>query len=106
MVLEHSLWSHTGWTLEIPSVLYRITKSANRWILVCLFDKISALESNRSEVSRFCIVNVDYNIKKKNYIRAHTWFNRIDLPRFTSKKMLEEAILFILKNEIFGFGID
>jgi len=66
----------------------------------------SALESNRSEISKFCIVSVEHFSKKTNYIKAHTCFNRIDLPRFTSKKLLEEAILFILKNEIFGFGID
>jgi len=66
----------------------------------------SALESNRSEVARFKIVSVDYLNKKTNYIKAHTCFNRIDLPHFKSKKLLEEAILFIVKNEIFGFGID
>jgi hypothetical protein len=43
---------------------------------------------------------------KKNYIKAHTCFNRIDLPNYLLKKHLEEAILFILKNEIIGFGID
>ena len=57
-------------------------------------------------MSPFCIVNVEYYSKKTNYIKAHTCFNRIDLPRFTSKKLLEEAVLFILKNEIFGFGLD
>jgi len=42
----------------------------------------------------------------KNYIKAHTCFNRIDLPDFPNKNLLEESINFIVNNEIMGFGID
>lgn len=42
----------------------------------------------------------------KNFIRAHTCFNRLDLPDFKNKKDLQEAMNFVAKNEILGFGID
>jgi len=66
----------------------------------------SALESNRGEISHFCLVSVDYYPKKKNYIKAHTCFNRVDIPVYPNKNELIEALDFIVKNEIFGFGID
>lgn len=44
--------------------------------------------------------------KTNNYIKAHTCFNRIDLPHYKEKAELEEAINFIIQNEILGFGID
>jgi hypothetical protein len=40
-----------------------------------------------------------------NYIRAHTCFNRLDLPQFKKKDEVHDAIQFVLKN-ITGFGID
>ena len=64
------------------------------------------LESNRGNVSRFTIECVPYIYKSHNYIKAHTCFNRLDVPSFPSKKELEEAIFFVSKNEILGFGID
>jgi len=42
----------------------------------------------------------------KNYIKAHTCFNRLDLPDYKNKKDLQEAIEYVVKNEIIGFGID
>lgn len=50
---------------------------------------------------------MEYNINSKNnFIRAHTCFNRIDLPNYNSYEELKDAINFILKNEILGFGIE
>ena len=66
----------------------------------------SKLESNRGEIAKFTINSVSYKKKLKNYIKAHTCFNRIDLPTFKSQKEVAEAINFILENEIIGFGID
>ena len=64
------------------------------------------LESNRGEIAKFCLNSVVYNKNKKNnYIRAHTCFNRLDVPIFPNKEELHEAILFVLKNNT-GFGID
>ena len=64
------------------------------------------LESNRGNRSKFCINKCEFNKKDKNYIRAHTCFNRIDLPDFPNKNLLNEAIRFALENEILGFGIE
>ena len=66
----------------------------------------SVLESNRGTISKFCITHTTYTPGEKNYIRAHTCFNRLDLPPYPSYILLDEAIKFIIKNEIFGFGID
>ena len=64
------------------------------------------LESNRGEIAKFCLNSVFYNENKKNnYIRAHTCFNRLDVPIFPNQKELHEAIIFVLKNNT-GFGID
>ena len=63
------------------------------------------LESNRGELSKFCLNSVPYNKNGNNYIRAHTCFNRLDLPQFKKKDEVHDAIQFVLKN-ITGFGID
>ena len=64
------------------------------------------MESNRGTISRFCITRTEYDKFSKNFIKAHTCFNRIDLPDFPNKNLLEESINFIVNNEILGFGID
>lgn len=65
-----------------------------------------SLESNRGNTSLFCLTKVDYESNKINYIRAHTCFNRLDIPNFPTKQLLQEAIDFIITNEILGFGIE
>ena len=65
-----------------------------------------SLESNRGKTSLFCITKVPYEDKKTNFIRAHTCFNRLDVPDFPTKELLKEAIDFIINNEILGFGIE
>ena len=65
-----------------------------------------SLESNRGQVSPFEIVKTEYYEGKKNFLRAHTCFNRLDLPNFPDKDTLNEAIKFALENEILGFGIE
>ena len=64
------------------------------------------LESNRGNINKFCITKCEYNINDKNFIRAHTCFNRIDLPNFPNIESLHEAIKFALENEVLGFGIE
>ena len=64
------------------------------------------LESNRGNISRFTIVQIPYVSKNKNYIKAHTCFNRIELPNFPNKNLLKEAVEFIGNCQILGFGID
>ena len=64
------------------------------------------LESNRGNISRFTIESLPYIPNQKNYIKAHTCFNRLDIPCFKTKNELKEAILYICNNKILGFGID
>ena len=64
------------------------------------------LESNRGNICKFCITRIEYNPKQKNFIRAHTCFNRLDLPNFPTREKIKEAISFAIENEILGFGID
>ena len=64
------------------------------------------LESNRGEVARFTIMMIPYVAKQKNFIKAHTCFNRIEVPLFPSKELVKEAVDFVANCEILGFGID
>jgi len=66
----------------------------------------SVIESNRGQISKFCIVGVDYLNNKLNFIKAHTCFNRIDFPKYPNKILLEKCLKYIMNNEILGFGID
>lgn len=68
--------------------------------------KFSALESNRGNISKFCITKIEWNKSSKNYIRAHTCFNRLDMPEYPNYKLVQEAVNFIIQNEILGFGVD
>ena len=63
------------------------------------------LESNRGEIAKFCLNSVPYNKNGNNFIRAHTCFNRLDIPLFKKNSEVHDAIEFVLKN-ITGFGID
>ena len=65
-----------------------------------------ALESNREKNSKFTIEMIPYQRNKKNYIKAHTCFNRIDLPNFMTQREVEEAVRFISEHEIKGFGME
>ena len=64
------------------------------------------LESNRGEISKFTIVSIAYNKNGHNFIKAHTCFNRIDLPIFKTKEQVSESIKYVMNNEIIGFGIE
>ena len=64
------------------------------------------LESNRGNIAKFTIENIPYVKGKKNFVKAHTCFNRLDIPLFPKKEELEEAIKFVSAKEILGFGID
>ena len=64
------------------------------------------LESNRGNVSKYKICAVEYIPGVKNFIKAHTCFNRIDLPKFNDKKLIKDAVEFVANIEIFGFGIE
>jgi hypothetical protein len=65
-----------------------------------------SLQSNRGKISPFSIYKVEYEEGKKNYIKARTCFNRINLPNFPNEEKLLEGINFVIDNEILGFGIE
>ena len=65
-----------------------------------------SLESNRGQISKFEIVKSEYKSGEKNFLRAHTCFNRLDLPNFPDRNTLNEAVRFALENEVLGFGIE
>ena len=64
------------------------------------------LESNRGNIARFTIEMLPYKNGCKNFIKAHTCFNRIDIPLYKNKQEMIEMIKFISNQEILGFGID
>ena len=70
------------------------------------FGGFSKLESNRGEIAKFTIMEGIYNPKTINFIKAHTCFNRIDLPNYKKKEELKEALEYVSTTEILGFGID
>ena len=63
-----------------------------------------ALESNREQNSKFTIDVALYIKNEKNFIKAHTCFNRIDLPNFPSERELIDAINFVSQFEMLVFG--
>ena len=66
----------------------------------------AVLESNRGNIARFTIEMLPYKNGCKNFIKAHTCFNRIDIPLYKNKQEMVEMIKFVANQEIFGFGID
>ena len=65
--------------------------------------RFAVLESNRGNITKYTIESIPYNRGCKNFIKALTCFNRLDIPVFLHKKELIEAIKFITNNKIFGF---
>ena len=65
-----------------------------------------SLQSNRGNLAPFSIYRLEYEKGKRNYIKARTCFNRINLPNFPDKEKLLEGINFVIDNEILGFGIE
>eukprot|EP01017_Pseudomicrothorax_dubius_P035988 TRINITY_DN5111_c0_g1_i12.p1 TRINITY_DN5111_c0_g1~~TRINITY_DN5111_c0_g1_i12.p1 ORF type:complete len:172 (-),score=39.36 TRINITY_DN5111_c0_g1_i12:67-519(-) len=64
-----------------------------------------ALESNRGDMAKFCIESVKY-LEADSYPRAHTCFNRLDLPCYPTQEALENALNYILTLNFDGvFGI-
>ena len=70
------------------------------------FGGFAALESNRGNVSQFMIEKAEYEEGQRNFVKAHTCFNRLSVPQFETKEEMKEAIKFISSNEIIGFGIE
>ena len=68
-----------------------------------------ALESTRGQKAKFTIEKAPYNSNSDpmgNLPRAHTCFNRLDLPKYPNKADMQVAIDYIANNEIIGFGME
>jgi HECT-domain (ubiquitin-transferase) len=61
-----------------------------------------ALESNRGEISPFCLNSVVYD-ERKPFIVAHTCFNRLDVPMYPTFEKMNECIHEIIKMDFEGF---
>jgi len=64
----------------------------------------SALQGNDGNIKLFTIEPVDF--KKAVFPKAHTCFNRIELPIYPDKATLAKYILQALQMEIVGFGAE
>jgi len=64
----------------------------------------SVLQGNDGNIKKFTIHGVDP--KTYQYPRAHTCFNRIDLPTYGSKKLLAERLKLAVTTSATGFDIE
>lgn len=64
----------------------------------------SKLKTIRGEEAKFKIIPV--SVDSFALPRAHTCFNRLDLPVYANKPALQKALNDVLSYHIFGFGID
>merc|ERR1711862_931736 len=64
----------------------------------------SVLQGNDGNIRKFTIHGVD--LATCLYPRAHTCFNRIDIPPFKTKKQLSEKLTMAVQMEATGFGIE
>ena len=64
-----------------------------------------SLESNKGTLYKFTIQKIEYKKNLMNFCKAHTCFNKIDLPNFPNKDELLNSIKFAIENECVGFGM-
>ena len=64
----------------------------------------ASLKTNRGDPARFTIEPAPYS--PGILPRAHTCFNRLDLPLYPTRDEMKSSLLNILKNHTFGFGIE
>lgn len=64
----------------------------------------SNLKTIRGDAAKFKIIPVSFTTFALP--RAHTCFNRLDLPVYSDKAVLQKALNDVLSHHIFGFGID
>ena len=75
--------------------------------IVCtIMTMYRVLQSNRGEFRKFCIESTKY-WKENSLIKAHTCFNRLDLPQYLTETLVQENIKIILDSDFSGvFGIE
>ena len=62
------------------------------------------LKTLRGDPAKFTLQSAEYY--KKSLPTAHTCFNRLEIPLYTSKNELKEAIKFVIKYHTLGFGLE
>jgi len=62
------------------------------------------LQGNDGNIRKFAISSIALNTSL--FPRAHTCFNRIDLPLYTSKQQLKDKLTLAVQMEYTGFDID
>ena len=62
------------------------------------------LQGHDRHIRKFCVNSV--SVRTSLFPRAHTCFNRIDLPLYPSKSMLKEKLTLAVQLEYTGFDID
>ena len=60
---------------------------------------LAVLESNRGNILRFTIEMIPYKNWCKNFLKANTCFNRIDIPLYKNKNEMVEMIKFVANQE-------
>jgi hypothetical protein len=63
------------------------------------------LKTLRGDPAKFTIEAMPYT-PQNTYPRAHTCFNRLDLPLFPSPRELQSRLLYVILNHSEGFGIE
>mmetsp|Transcript_20825 Transcript_20825/g.30860 ORF Transcript_20825/g.30860 Transcript_20825/m.30860 type:complete len:723 (+) Transcript_20825:23-2191(+) len=64
----------------------------------------SVLQGNDGNIRKFTINGV--NLQQGKFPRAHTCFNRIDLPIYTNKQDLKQHLALAIQLECTGFGLE
>jgi hypothetical protein len=62
------------------------------------------LESNRGEIKPFTVRLAEHT-KGNPYPKSHTCFNRLEMPRYLTKKELSEKMNVITASELNHFGL-
>ena len=65
-----------------------------------------ALQSNRNKICKFQLQSVPFHDERVSYIKAHTCFNRLEVPLYKNKADLELNIRGILSQEKFFFDFE
>ena len=64
----------------------------------------SVLQGNDGNIRKFCIHGV--SLETCLFPRAHTCFNRLDLPLYTSREQMSEKLTLAVQMEATGFGLE
>lgn len=62
-----------------------------------------SLRTLRGDTAKFTIESLDLGFL---YPRAHTCFNRLDLPLYTSMEDLKNSLIYVIENHNAGFGME